>query len=45
MGAFFTNPSSVRKQVKSPHHWGMSRIYSSIMGGKASIIDASHLIK
>jgi hypothetical protein len=43
MGAYFTNPSSVRKQVKSPQQWAMARIYSAVMGGKASIIDANHL--
>jgi hypothetical protein len=45
MDAFFTNPSSVRKQVKSPQQWAMARIYSAVMGGKASIIDANHLKK
>jgi len=45
MGAYRTNPESVRPQVKSPEQWGMSRVYSSVMGGKASKIDASHLIQ
>jgi len=44
-GAYFSNPSSVRPSVKSPEQWGMGRVYSSIMGGKAAKIDKSHLIK
>jgi hypothetical protein len=44
-GAFFSNPQSVRPQIKDPTAWGMSRLYSSVMGGRASKIDASHLIK
>jgi hypothetical protein len=44
-GAFFSNPQSVRPQVKDPTQWGIARLYSAVMGGKASKIDASHLIK
>ena len=44
-GAYYSNPSSVRPTVKSAQQWGYARIYSAVMGGKASIIDASHLIK
>jgi hypothetical protein len=44
-GAFFSNPESVRPQVSSPQQWAMARLYSAVMGGKASNIDASHLIK
>jgi len=44
-GAYFSNSSSVRPQVKSPDHWAYSRIYSAVMGGKAAKIDAAHLIK
>lgn len=44
-GAFFSNPKSVRPQVKSSTEWGMARIYSAVMGGKAARVDASHLIK
>jgi hypothetical protein len=44
-GAFFSNPSSVRPHIKSPEEWGMARLYSSVMGGKASKIDEAHLIK
>jgi len=45
VGAFKTNPASVRPSVKSPEQWGMGRLYSAVMGGKASKIDATHLIK
>ncbi len=34
MGAFKTNPSSVRKSVTSPQQWAMARIYSFVVGGK-----------
>ncbi len=44
-GAFFSNPQSVRPQVKDPTQWGMARIYSAVMGGKAAKIDAAHLIR
>jgi hypothetical protein len=44
-GAYFSNPESVRPFVKSPQQWAYSRVYSSVMGGKAAKIDASHLIK
>jgi hypothetical protein len=44
-GAFFSNPSSVRPMVRSPEQWGMARLYSAVMGGKASRVDASHLVK
>jgi len=45
IGAFKTNPASVRPQVKSPEQWAIARIYSAIMGGKAARVDAKHLIK
>jgi len=45
VGAFKTNPASVRPTVKSPEQWAMARIYSAVMGGKAAKIDAAHLIK
>ena len=38
-GAYFSNPQSVRKQVKSPQQWGIARLYSAVMGGKAAKID------
>jgi hypothetical protein len=44
-GAFFSNPTSVRPNVKDPTQWGMARHYSAVMGGKAAKIDASQLIK
>jgi hypothetical protein len=44
-GAFYSNPASVRPQVKDPTQWGMARIYSAVMGGKAARVDAAHLIK
>lgn len=45
IGAYKTNPQSVRPQVKSPEQWAYARVYSAVMGGKASKIDASHLVK
>jgi hypothetical protein len=44
-GAFYSNPESVRPHVKDPTQWGMARVYSAVMGGKASKVDASHLKK
>ena len=44
-GAYYSNPQSVRPHITSPTEWGMARIYSAVMGGKASIVDAAHLIK
>jgi hypothetical protein len=44
-GAYYSDPKSVRPQVKNPTQWGLSRLYSAVMGGKASKIDASHLVK
>ena len=38
-GAFFSNSSSVRKNVSSPRQWGIARLYSAVMGGKAAKID------
>jgi hypothetical protein len=43
IGAYKTNPSSVRPNVKSKEQWAMARVYSSVMGGKASEIDANEL--
>ncbi len=45
IGAYKTNPASVRPQVKSPEQWAQARVYSAVMGGKAAKIDATHLIK
>ena len=44
-GAFKTNPQSVRPQVKSATQWGIARLYSAVMGGKAAKIDKDLLIK
>lgn len=44
-GAFFSDKASVRPQVKSARQWGVARVYSAVMGGKAKKIDASHLVK
>tara|TARA_Y100000592_G_C5352466_1_gene259516 strand:- start:345 stop:608 length:264 start_codon:yes stop_codon:yes gene_type:complete len=38
-GAYFSNPTSVRKSVKSPTQWGIARLYSAVMGGKSAKID------
>ena len=45
IGAFKTNPESVRPNVKSPEQWAMARVYSAVMGGRTARIDAEHLIK
>jgi len=43
VGAFKTNPSSVRPQVKSKQQWAIARVYSSVMGGPAAKVDAKEL--
>lgn len=45
IGAYKTNPKSVRPEVKSAEQWAMARIYSAVMGGKSEKIDKEHLIK
>ncbi len=45
IGAYKTNPASVRPSVKSPEQWAQARVYSAVMGGKAAKIDAKQLIK
>ncbi len=45
VGAYKTNPGSVRPSVKSPEQWAMARIYSAVMGGKAARVDAAQLIR
>lgn len=45
MGAYKTNPQSVRPQVKSARQWGIARLYSAVMGGKAAKVDAKELGK
>ena len=45
-GAYYSNPGSVRKHIKSPEEWGRSRVYASInKGSKSYQIDKSHLVK
>lgn len=44
-GAYFSNPKSVRKNVKNPTQWGIARVYSAVMRGKAAKIDKDLLIK
>jgi len=43
IGAYKTNPSSVRPNVKSKEQWAMARVYSAVMGGKASEVDSNEL--
>jgi len=45
IGAFYSNPQSVRPSITSPQAWGVSRLYSAVMGGPASKVDAKHLKK
>ena len=45
MGAYFTNPSSVRKQVKSPQQWAMARVNSFVTGGKTTKMGDKALYK
>lgn len=46
IGAYKTNPSSVRPQVKSAEQWAMSRLYSAVNpSSKAHKIDKVHLVK
>jgi len=44
-GAYYNNPESVRKNVKNPTQWGIARVYSAVMGGKAQAIDKDLLVK
>ena len=45
VGAYHTNPESVRPQVHSPEQWAMARVYASINpSSKASHVDKKHLI-
>jgi hypothetical protein len=43
IGAYKTNPQSVRPNVKSKEQWAKARVYSAVMGGKAARIDANEL--
>tara|TARA_R100000231_G_scaffold134343_1_gene107824 strand:- start:269 stop:583 length:315 start_codon:yes stop_codon:yes gene_type:complete len=43
IGAYKTNPSSVRPNVKSKEQWAMARVYSAVMGGPAAKVDKKEL--
>ena len=43
VGAYRTNPGSVRPTVTSPQQWAMARVYSAVMGGKAAKVDKKEL--
>jgi hypothetical protein len=43
IGAYKTNPSSVRPNVKSKEQWAQARVYSAVMGGKAAKVDEKEL--
>ena len=43
-GAYFSDRSSVRPQVKNPTQWGIARLYASVTrGSKSSKVDAKEL--
>lgn len=45
-GAYFSNFSSVRPQVKSPLQWGLARLYASLdKSSKSYQVDKTHLMK
>lgn len=45
IGAYKTNPTSVRPNVVSAEQWAFARVYSAVMGGRTAKIDETHLIK
>lgn len=45
IGAYKTNPKSVRPSVKSKEQWAMARVYSAVMGGKAAKVDKNELLE
>ena len=46
VGAFKTNPESVRPGITSPEQWAMARVYASVSpGSKSGKIDKDLLIK
>jgi hypothetical protein len=46
IGAYKTNPASVRPQVKSPEQWAFARVYAVLdTSSKAYQIDKTHLIR
>ena len=45
-GAYYNNPSSVRKNVKSPQQWAYARLYAAVNPeSKAHRVDKMFLIK
>jgi hypothetical protein len=43
-GAYYSNPSSVRKFVKSPQQWAYARLYASVTpGSKSAKVDEKYL--
>jgi len=46
IGAYKTNPTSVRPQVKSKEQWAIARVYAVLdPSSKAYKIDKEHLVK
>ena len=46
VGAYRTNPGSVRPNVRSPQQWAMARVYASVnKSSKAYKLDKIHLKK
>ena len=46
VGAYRTNPGSVRPNVRSPQQWAMARVYASVnKSSKAFKLDKIHLKK
>lgn len=45
VGAYYSNPSSVRKSVKSSEQWAYARVYSAVMNGPAYKYDKNLLKK
>ena len=45
VGAYKTNPGSVRPSVKSPEQWAMGRVYSFVMKRKTTFGGADKHIK
>ncbi len=43
IGAYKTNPESIRPNVESKEQWAMARVYSAVMGGKTALIDKKEL--
>jgi len=45
VGAYKTNPGSVRPQVKSPEQWAFGRVYSFVMKSKTVYYGADDYIR